>query len=84
MCGGPQEYITYEFVPASPSVSCMSGSSNLNSFRDRRQVAVQLVSWRQDLFKIARSINLPIPDGHQGGLLFICISTKLERDTRLV
>ena len=25
------------------AVSCMSGSSNLNSFRDRRQVAVQLV-----------------------------------------
>ena len=43
MCGGPQEYITYEFVPASPAVSCMSGSSKLNSFRDRRQVAVQLV-----------------------------------------
>ena len=42
--GGPQEYITYEFVPASPAVSCMSGSSNLNSFRDRRQVAVLLVS----------------------------------------
>ena len=41
---GPSEYITYEFVPASPAVSCMSGSSNLNSFRDRRQVAVQLVS----------------------------------------
>ena len=35
---------TYEFVPASPAVSCMSGSSNLNSFRDWRQVAVQLVS----------------------------------------
>ena len=30
--------------PASPAVSCMSGSSNLNSFRDRRQLAVQLVS----------------------------------------
>ena len=29
---------------SSPAVSCMSGSSNLNSFRDRRQVAVQLVS----------------------------------------
>ena len=25
-------------------MSCMSGSSNLNSFRDRGQVAVQLVS----------------------------------------
>ena len=36
-------YISYEFVPASPAVSCMSGSSNLNSFRDRGQVAVQLV-----------------------------------------
>ena len=44
MYGGPQEYITYEFVPASLAVSCMSGSSNLNSFCDRRQVAVQLVS----------------------------------------
>ncbi len=44
MCGGPTEYITYEFVPASPAVSCMSGSSNLKSFRDKRQVAVLLVS----------------------------------------
>ena len=44
MCGGPLEYISYEFVPASPAVSCMSGLSNLNSFHDRRQVAVQLVS----------------------------------------
>ena len=44
MCVSPQEYITYELVPASPAVSYMSGSSNLNSFRDRRQVAVQLVS----------------------------------------
>ena len=30
--GGPQEYITYELIPASPAVSCMSGSSNLDSF----------------------------------------------------
>ena len=44
MCGDPQEYISYEFVPASPAMSCMSGSPNLNSFRDRGQVAVQLVS----------------------------------------
>ena len=44
MCGDPLEFITYEFVPASPAVSCMSGSSNLNSSRDWRQVAVQLVS----------------------------------------
>ena len=35
MCGGPQEHITYDLVLASPAVSCMSGSSNLNSFRDR-------------------------------------------------
>ncbi len=40
----PLAYITYEFVPAFPAVYCMSGLSNLNSFRDRRQVAVQLVS----------------------------------------
>ena len=32
--GGPLEYITYELIPASPAVSCMSGSSNLDSFRD--------------------------------------------------
>ena len=30
--------------PASPAVSCMSGSSNLDIFRDGRQVAVWLVS----------------------------------------
>ena len=30
------EYIIYELVPASPAVSCMSGSSNLDSFRDGR------------------------------------------------
>ena len=29
-------HITYELVPASPAVSCMSGSSNLDSFRDGR------------------------------------------------
>ena len=44
MCGDLLEYISYEFISASPAVSCMSGSSNLNSFRDRGQVAVQLVS----------------------------------------
>ena len=43
ICGDPQEYITDEFVLASPAVSCVSGSSNLDSFRDGRQVAVQLV-----------------------------------------
>ena len=30
-----QKYVTYEFVPTSPVVSHMSGSSNLDSFRDR-------------------------------------------------
>ena len=30
----PQEYVTYEFVPTSLAVSLMSGSSNLDSFRD--------------------------------------------------
>ena len=44
ICGGPQEYITDESVLASPAVSCVSGSSNLYSFRDECQVAVQLVS----------------------------------------
>ena len=34
MWGGPQEYVTNEFVPTSPEVSYMSGSSNLDSFRD--------------------------------------------------
>ena len=43
ICGGPSEYITYELVLASLAVSCMSGLSSLDSFRDGRQVAVQLV-----------------------------------------
>ena len=34
MWRGPQEYITYEFVPSSQAVSSLSGSSNLDSFRD--------------------------------------------------
>ena len=34
MWRGPQEYIPYELVPTSPAVSRMSGSSNLDSFRD--------------------------------------------------
>ena len=34
MWRGPPEHITYEFVPTSPVVSRMSGSSNLDSFRD--------------------------------------------------
>ena len=31
---GPQEYVTYEFILTSPAVSRMSGSSNVDSFRD--------------------------------------------------
>ena len=34
MWRGLQEYITYELIPTSPAVSCMSGSSNFDSFRD--------------------------------------------------
>ena len=30
---GPQEYITYKLVPTSSAVSCVSGSSNFDSFR---------------------------------------------------
>ena len=32
MWRGPQEYDTYKFIPTSPAVSHMSGSSNLDSF----------------------------------------------------
>ena len=31
---GAQDYITYEFAPTSPAVSCMSRSSNFDSVRD--------------------------------------------------
>ena len=34
MWRGPQEYITYELIPTSPALSCMSGSSNMDSFHD--------------------------------------------------
>ena len=30
----PQEYVTYEFIPTSPAVSCLSGLSNLDIFCD--------------------------------------------------
>ena len=33
--GVHSQYITYKLVPASPAVSSMSGSSSLDSFRDR-------------------------------------------------
>ena len=37
---GVHKSMTYDLVPASPAVSSMSGSFSLDSFRDRRQVAV--------------------------------------------
>ena len=58
MCGGPQDYITYEFVPTSPAVSRMSGLSNLDSFRDGRLCPYSscfVGCYLQDLFNIARS-----------------------------
>ena len=39
----PQEYLTYELVPTSPAVSCISGLSNFDSFRDGWSVAIQLL-----------------------------------------
>ena len=46
MSGGPQEYIAYELVLASPAVSCVPGSSNLYSFCDGGQVSgIVGVSW---------------------------------------
>ena len=43
MWRGPQKYIAYEFDLTSPAVSCMSGSSNLDSFHDGWLVAAQLL-----------------------------------------
>ena len=43
MWRGLQEYITYEVIPTSPAVSYLSGSYNLDSFRDGWYVAVQLL-----------------------------------------
>ena len=43
MWRGPLEYITYEFVLTSPATSYKIVSSNLDSFRDRWLVAVQLL-----------------------------------------
>ena len=40
---GSQEYTAYEFGHTSPVVSRVSGSSNLDSFRDGWLVAVQLL-----------------------------------------
>ena len=64
ICGGPQEYIAYELVLASPAVSRVSGSSNLYSFRDGGKCPY---SWclvgccRQDLFNTALNILVQFP-----------------------
>ena len=57
MWRGPREYVTYEFVPTFLAVSCMSGSSNFESFRDGWLVAVQLCGvLAPRLVQYARSI----------------------------
>ena len=43
VCTGLLENVTYEFILASSAVSLIPSSSNLDCFRDRRQVAVQLL-----------------------------------------
>ena len=55
ICGGPQEYIAYELVLASPAVSCVSGSSNLYSFRDGG-VSVRIVGVSWDV--VARTCSI--------------------------
>ena len=59
MCRGPQEYVAYEFIPISPVVSHMSGSSNFDSFvMGGRWACICCLEGRclQDLFSIAHSI----------------------------
>ena len=43
MWTGPLEYVKYELVSTSPAVSRMSGSSNLDCFRDGWEVAFKLL-----------------------------------------
>ena len=42
---GPPEYTVYEFVLTSPAVSCMSGSSKLDGFRDRWLYSCCFLGW---------------------------------------
>ena len=42
MCRGPQEYIAYELL-TTLAVSCVSGSFNVDSFRDGWKMAIQLL-----------------------------------------
>ena len=58
MWRGPLEYITYELVPTSPAVSCMSGSSKLVFVigGDGPYICCFVGCCLQDLFNIACSI----------------------------
>ena len=63
MWRGPLEYIGYEFVLISPAVSCMSLSSNFDSFRDGCRWPYNFCfvgCCLQDLFNIARNASLYI------------------------
>ena len=53
MWRGPQGYVAYEFVSTSQAVSCMSGSSNLDSFRDEWYYLFQPIAdnFQTDLLK---------------------------------
>ena len=83
------EYVTYELVLASPAVSGVSGSSNLYSFRDGRQVAVQLASrgvlspglvqycsQHSSFFSIAKIMNANRSNGRK----WFSIKTSQEAD----
>ena len=53
---GPQDYVAHEFVPTSPAVSCMSGSSNFVMGGRWPFSCCFLGCCLKDLFNIARSI----------------------------
>ena len=55
MWRGPQEYHAYKFVLTFPAVFCMSGSSNLDSFRDGYSCCF-VGCCLQDLFNTAFSL----------------------------
>ena len=45
MWRGPQDYITYELVPTFPAVSCMSSSSNFDSFHSLSDILTK-ITWK--------------------------------------
>ena len=57
MWAGPQVYIAYELVLTSPSVFCMSCSSNLDGFQDGRKVSIQRVLCRMLPLGLVRYIS---------------------------